>query len=329
MKFPGVKSGFDKSPPFPPKQMKLGSNLFALVIAVGEGKIQPGGEEFQQSFHKLAEAILVTKLSDYKKSDEAIFGAFDVALISFCLRPDGTFRPDITAGSLEIPRQRYGLRTVLVHLGRLDGREYSTPIEQAGNEDDDEVDPEFVDEYDEYLALTGSDAIAYAAVLADVAYGPEPEESLRLEEEETIGPGSTDNMDISAVDVASFFRVEVDEHGQVVDREHDAELASSAPECRSMLRYVHDKSCCISSADTSKCFQCDKGAHPDCHPSDRKFRLSVLFVRLWQKQQCMGSFLRRVYETTQSCPVPLGAGQRSHSPYQLAYPPTTTGSRPQ
>lgn len=267
MRFPGLKSGFDKSPPFPPNQMKLGSKLFALVIAVGEGKIQPG-EEFQQSFHKLAEAILVTKLSDYKKSDEAIFGAVDVALISFCLRPDGTFRPDITSGSLEIPRQRYGLRTVLVHLGRLDGREYSMPIEQAGDEDDDESDPEFVDEFDEYLALTGSETIACAAVLADVAYGPEPEEGLRLEEEETIGTGSTDYMDMSAVDVASFFRVEVDEHGQVVDGEDDAELASSAPECRSMLRYVHDKSYCISSADTSKCFQCDKGAHPDCHPGD-------------------------------------------------------------
>lgn len=81
-------------------------------------------QDLRIRFHTLVESILTTDLTQFgNKSDDIIYRGMDLALLVFCILRDGSFRPDISAGSLEIARQRYGLRTVIVHTGRLCGEE--------------------------------------------------------------------------------------------------------------------------------------------------------------------------------------------------------------
>lgn len=195
--FPGVRKRFGIDPPFPPTHLQLASKLFGSVVEIGTkmGKDtipESSWHDLRIRFHTLAESILTMDLTQFgNKSDDIIYGGMDLALLTFCILRDGSFRPDISAGSLEIARQRYGLRTVIVHTGRLCGEEYSEPTEEAAADDDD---AEMRNEYEEYVLVTGDELIAQSAVLAQLALGPEDEECLRLDEDDGVNEEHTEEV---------------------------------------------------------------------------------------------------------------------------------------
>lgn len=113
---------------FPAAQVNSAWQLFDTVYRLGSlpDGVEPDHKllcEFLIRYHDLATTLL-TMASDITKK---IHGACEVSMVASALRTDGSFHHNPNVVTRECSRQAYILRTIDVHLARLDGRPYTTP----------------------------------------------------------------------------------------------------------------------------------------------------------------------------------------------------------